>query len=130
MLAIKKFLGVKVSTPNVMVYGESGRFPLQIDSKIKVIKYWLRILDMPFHRLPKKCYNMMLLYDKNGKNNWVTNVKELLFTTGFGNIWLDQSIDSQPNFIECFKQRLRDTYLQNWTDQLSLSSKCFYYRMF
>ena len=73
--ACKKYLGVKNSTPNVMVYGECGRYPLVIDSQIKVIKYWLRLLSMPSYRIPKKCYEMMLLYDKNGRTDWVTNVK-------------------------------------------------------
>ena len=49
-----------------MIYGECGRYPLYIQSQIKVFKYWLRLLDMPSSRLPRKCYNMMLLYDKNG----------------------------------------------------------------
>ena len=127
LLACKKFLGVKMSTPNVMVYGECGRHPLFIDCQIKVIKYWLRLLTMPSYRLPRKCYEMMLLYDKNGHTNWATRVKELLFSTGFGNLWYEQNVDLPSIFISSFSQRLKDIYQQNWLEKLSLSTKCEYY---
>ena len=32
LFACKKFLGVKQNTPNIMIYGECGRFPLYIES--------------------------------------------------------------------------------------------------
>ena len=43
-----------------------------------VIKYWLRLLNMPVYRIPKKCYNMMIIYERNGKQTWVIDVRELL----------------------------------------------------
>jgi hypothetical protein len=38
----KLILHLKQSTPNVMIYGELGRFPLYIDIKTRVISYWLK----------------------------------------------------------------------------------------
>ena len=56
--------------------------------------------------------------------------KKLLFSTGFGNIWLEQETRVYPEFIETFSQRLKDIYLQNWQSKISLSSKCDTYRLF
>ena len=37
----KYIVGVRRTTPNVMIYGELGRFQLDITVKCKVIGYWL-----------------------------------------------------------------------------------------
>jgi hypothetical protein len=36
----KKILGVKTSTPNSMVYGEPGRYPMELQIKIKMLCFW------------------------------------------------------------------------------------------
>ena len=128
LYACKRYLGVKTNTSSVMVYGECDRFPLYKYSYIKVIKYWLRLLNMPVYRIPKKCYNMMIIYDRNGKRNLVTDVRELLFKAGYGQVWYDQNVPSQSVFIMSLTQRLKDIYMQTWSETMSLSSKCFYYR--
>ena len=113
-----------------MIYGECGRYHLYIQSQVKVIKYWLRLLDMPSSRLRRKCYNMMLLYDKNGQKNWVTGVKDLLFSIGFGYIWNNQEAGIELGFLQLFIQRIKDMYLQKWFERTSLSRKCDFYSLF
>ena len=66
-MACKRFLGVPVRTPNKMVYGDLGIFPLFINSYISCIKYWFRLLEMGNDRLPKTAYEMLLCLDRNGK---------------------------------------------------------------
>ena len=46
LLACKRYLGVPIKTPNKMIYGELGRYPLFVNSNIRCIKYWFRILQM------------------------------------------------------------------------------------
>ena len=41
---LKSILGVKTSTPNCFIYGELGAYPLILERKIRVIKYWLKIV--------------------------------------------------------------------------------------
>ena len=41
---IKKTIGLRMSTPNYMVYGESGRYPLHIQITLRMLNFW------------KKCY--------------------------------------------------------------------------
>jgi hypothetical protein len=40
----KLLLRLKVSTPNCMVYGELGRYPLEIDMKVRMISYWYKLI--------------------------------------------------------------------------------------
>jgi hypothetical protein len=34
----------KTSTPNYMIYGELGRYPVEIDIKIRIISFWAKII--------------------------------------------------------------------------------------
>ena len=114
MIACKRFLGVPVRTPNKMVYGELKRFPLYINAIIRSVKYWIRLLNMEQSRLPKQAYSMLLSLDSNGKKCWITQVKELLCNTGFQYVWLNQSVPNANEFVSVLKQRLIDTFLQEW----------------
>ena len=68
LFALKRFLNVSSRTPNVIVYGETGRYPLFVNIFVKSVKYWLRILKMPDHRFPYKSYKMLLyLHEQNEK---------------------------------------------------------------
>ena len=40
----KLLLRLKSSTPNYMIYGELGRFPIEIDIKIRMVSFWARLL--------------------------------------------------------------------------------------
>ena len=42
---LKNVLCVKQSTPNCFVYGEFGLFPLIIERKLRIVKYWFKILN-------------------------------------------------------------------------------------
>ena len=57
--------------------------------------------------------------------NWATQIKSILETHGFGDIWLNQSA-SVP--FPVIKQRILDTYYQSWYAEVNnsprLSSYC------
>lgn len=42
---LKKVLSVRYETPNVTVYGELGKVPLDILRKERILKYWYRIVN-------------------------------------------------------------------------------------
>ena len=52
LAACKKYLNVSPQTPNCMVYGECGRFPLYINSQIRCLRFWFKVLHMHEERLP------------------------------------------------------------------------------
>ena len=77
---------LSVSVCLSMVYGELGRYPLQINCYIRVIKYWFRLLKMDPKRLPNQAYHMLRSLDSCGKCNWVSSVRSLLQSVGFGDV--------------------------------------------
>ena len=70
----KKFLGVGPRTPNHMVYGDLGRFPLPVHSSIRTIKYWLKLCHMKGDRLPKQAFLMLLSSCITSERNWAENI--------------------------------------------------------
>ncbi|KAK7477533.1 hypothetical protein BaRGS_00031218 [Batillaria attramentaria] len=62
----KRFLGVTDRTADVMDYRELGRYPLHVNSYIRVIQFWLRIIKFDFDRLAKQAYMMLKRMDENG----------------------------------------------------------------
>ena len=83
MMACKRFLGVPQKTPNKMVYGELGRYPLFVNSTLLGLKYWLRVLKMEDSRVPKQAYKMMISMDESGQKWWITEVKNVLSRNRF-----------------------------------------------
>ena len=41
----KLLLNLKTSTPNFMLYGELGRYPLNITVKLKILSFWSKLID-------------------------------------------------------------------------------------
>ena len=114
IMACKYFLNVPKRTPNKLVYGELGRYPLFVNSYIRCVKYWLRLVSMEQSRLPKQAYDMLVKLDENNKSCWVSGVREILSTAGFHSVWLSQGVGNVKSFLRAFKQRLIDIYTQDW----------------
>ena len=64
------------------------------------------------------------------KINWASQVRNLLSELGFNEVWLNQSVSNPKIFLSLVKQRLNDTFIQNWNSRLNDSSRAFFYRNF
>ena len=53
---LKFILNMKSSTPNVIVYGESGVFPLYIDIQCPVISHWAKLVTGDVFKLSGVIY--------------------------------------------------------------------------
>ena len=47
----------------------------------------------------------------------------------FGHIWLSQGVGDFKVFLHVFKQRLTDTFIQSWNEQLEKSSRANIYKL-
>ena len=47
------------STPNCMVYGELGRYPLEIDIKVRMISYWSKLIQGKQSKLSTIAYTLL-----------------------------------------------------------------------
>ena len=67
LFGLRRYLVVDRRTPNDLVYGEVGRFPIQMNVSVCCIRYWLKLARMHEHRLPLRAYKMLLNLDQRGK---------------------------------------------------------------
>ena len=81
LFGLKRYWGVDRRTPNDLVYGEVGRFPIQINASVCCMKYWLKLTRMEEHRLPLRAYKMLLNWDRKEKlTGWPIFVKHYVKT--------------------------------------------------
>ena len=100
LFALKRFLNTSLRTPNLMVYGETGRYPLFVNIYVKCIKFWLRILKMPPCRLPFKAYKMLLHLHERNKRTWASSVCYVLYKYDFGDVWVNQGVGDEEAFLK------------------------------
>ena len=124
LIFCKRVLNVKLSTSNVGVYGELARFPLYINRYVRIIKFWFKVLNTK-NCVIRKIYTLMLDDDKI---NWAHNVKTLLYTYGFGYIWESPLNVDGNSFISSFIQRLIDSFVQDWNNNLMNNSVLLVYK--
>ena len=88
---LKQSLGVRRQTSNIAVYGEVGRGPLAILRKVRILKYWYKILTSN-NTLLYKVYKQQVNDSLQGsnENNRVLQLRSLLNELGFTYLWNNQ----------------------------------------
>ena len=111
---LKIMLKVRKNTSSLMIYNELGRLPLFIQRKVRIIKFWLKLLESENCILKSIYQDMLERIETNSctRYNWLLNVKYLLFSVGFGEVWYCQNITNKNIFLKIFKQRLTDCFQQ------------------
>ena len=123
----KYILSVNKSTTSSMVYGELSGYPLNIEYTSRCIFFLGRIISGPVSKLSVKMYNLLYkMYNLGIYNSpWLSFVKSTLISAGFGYVWRDQKIPrTLEYFKKVFKIRLKDQYIQTWTDDVASNAKC------
>ena len=121
----KKLLNVKRSTQNDFVYGVLGRHNLLIGRYVRIVKYWLKLISCTNDKYVKIVYDI-LKKDSDmypNKISWVTLFKNMLARLGFFEVWLAQGVGNRDLFLYLFKQRLLDTFKQDWQGRLDNSNR-------
>ena len=120
-----------MSTSTCMVLGETGRFPVNITIKTRMISFWSKLLLCEKNKLSVAMYRIM--YSKHVNNitisKWLTSIKQTLDNCGYSYMWLqeDLNINKSPLIVQ---RSLQDQYRQDWNNVVSISSKCDLYRLF
>ena len=81
-------------------------------------------------RIPRQAYLMLTNLDEQGKVNWASKTKEILYSAGFGLVWEEQGVGNEREFLNIFKKRLIDMFRQKWTAKLRGSDRYKVYRTF
>ena len=130
----KYILAVNKSTcSNIMVYGELGITPLDIDIKARMIAYWAKLVNEDQSKISHMIYTLLYKLDEFNifKSNWLSSIRCTLNDSGFPGIWLAQYLPcSVSTFRNILKLRLKDQFIQKWHESISESRKCINYRIF
>ena len=127
----KWHLNVKMSTSNLSLYGELGRFPLFIGRQVRIIKYWLNLYQTKNENCILRTVNAELGHETEcnpTSSNWASKVKELLERSGFYDVWLFPESVNMNLFLSILQCRLRDIYITEWKQGLNLSQSLAIYR--
>ena len=57
-------------------------------------------------------------------------MQTLLSTLGFYEVWLNQGVGDNNQFLSIFKRRLEDNFIQKWNAELNDSTRALFYRTF
>ena len=98
---IKKTLGVKKQTSTLAVYGECGRYPLEIRQKELFIKFWYRLLGLQPDNPLQIMYKELLQLHQSNHKTWCSTVLEVLQSIKAENIFekqCDLNVDDINNF--------------------------------
>ena len=128
----KLLLHLKPSTPDFMVYGELGRFPLDINIKTQSISYWSKLIAGNENKLSNTLYKLCMISSENADRDikWIRNIKTILDSCGLSNIWLHQTFPSDKWLKLKVKQTLFDQFTQEWRSKLQNSPKALNYRLY
>ena len=77
--------------------------------------------------LLNSCYKLLYGKCERGEQNWMTSVKQLLQMYGFGDVWLDQIVTKEKEFIREFEIRIKDCKLQTWSAKIKTVPNLKYY---
>lgn len=125
----KSILGVKRCTPNVMIYCELGRLPLHCLRKLRMLKYWLKLLSTK-NCILKSCYDYMCdeMISKPNCKNWAVKVKNILSNVGLLDLWINQCTLKPEYIFAVAKHRIFDNCKQTILSEINSSSKCYIYK--
>ena len=125
----KRLVKVRSNTCNAAVYGELGRYPLYVNRYIRIIKYWLNVVNTD--NILLKCVYLDAVEDcHNGCRNWVSNIIDLLNMYGFSETF-DNVLTTNTNiFVNQFKTRVIDTYKSEWFASIESNSDLDMYNIY
>ena len=126
---IRKILHLKKKTPFYMIYAESGRYPIEITVKTRMIAYWNRLLSGPKSKLSYQIYQH-ILHLPNYKSKWLSYIQEILNSCGMNYAWMNQNGMNNVKLKSKLKQVLVDQNTQKWHASLQDSHKGRTYSLF
>ena len=126
-----------MSTCTSMVYGETGRYPIEITIKKKMISFWTRLISGKQYKLDKIMYDCLLrkMSSPGGyESPWLLHIRKILDHCGMSYVWINQNLVTdetmRKNIIKKVEQKLQDQFIQNWREDLEKHESCSLYRKY
>ena len=88
-------LNIKKSTPNCIVYGETGFMPLKLDIQSRIVAFWSKLIQPETINLSTKLYRLAKSYNENRQTQscfkWFDNIRYIFINCGCNGIWENQN---------------------------------------
>ena len=131
---LKFVLNIKKSTPNCIVYGETGVMPLKLDIQSRIVAFWSKLIQPETINLSTKLYSLAKSYYENRQTQscfkWFDNIRDIFINCGCNGIWENQNFPNKIWLVKTIKQRLSDLFINEWRIQCDTNTSCTFYRMF
>ena len=131
----KFVLKLRPSTPSMMVYGETGKFPISVHVKSRMLCFWFRLCcglsSNKLSSLVYKCLHNLYLFDKH-RNTYLLTIENILNELGLSGFWLNQrNLNFNAIwFKEKIKLSLQDQFIQQWYVHVDNDEVFLNYRMY
>ena len=131
----KLVLKLRQSTPSHMIFGETGKFPIDITIKTRILNYWIRLVAPGNNRkLSAIVYKCLCKMYKSGvhENLYVKNIHDYLTDAGFQELWETHDITRThiARFKAQVKEHIQNTFVLKWRTDMTNSSIYDTYRVF
>ena len=73
---------------------------------------------------------MLYTFTEAGRETWASKIKVILFSLGFGEVWMQQQIGNYEHFVVIFHQRVVDCAHQDWASSLQSKKSLKYFSSF
>ena len=109
---LRRLLGVKCTTSNVITYGEFGQIPISRTCDIVLLKYANKIYNMPDSSIVKRIFNELQQMECTGFTTWLGKVHSIANSYN-----LDITSSDAFSFDAICKNSVYGTFINDWTDQ-------------
>ena len=130
---IKRALGLNKSTPNCIVYGEVGKFPIVHTVYARMIAFWVKVSEGKQSKLSSLMYKIIYKLHLNGNYNspWLLCIKQILCNSGNPFFWYQQEQLTPKVFMKnVVAEQLKLQFFQTWESEVYRNRKCVSYRIF
>ena len=113
-----------------MVYGELGRFPVEIKVEMRMVSYWNKLLEN--EKLSSSIYRLLLSLNNNGVQTftWLNHYESIFNDSGLDYIFHSQESSDYTRIKLLLNQTLKDQFIQRWTSEMINSSRGQFYSNF
>ena len=130
---IKCLLRVNSATPNVMIYGETSTYPVEIHIVTRMIVFYMRIVNGKQSKLSAMMLNLLkkkTLLDESFESKWISLVQNQLEHLGMNNIWIYSGNGLRTDHVKAMvKLRLKDNFKQKWFEDMGVHEFCDIYKV-
>ena len=117
----RKLFCIRNACPSLAIYGEFGRYPLSVSVKLRMLKYWFKIV----HVYPR-CAAQSVVYHymkTTGGNEfpWINKIRSILtYDLNAENVWLCQTGVNSKQFLGFAKRCLLRKFKNEWFPNMAI----------